>query len=62
MVITDTYVQTQRTPHTHTNMQTVVMTAAVPELDWMAHTSPALQIGSGGNHSNNAIAIPAAKL
>ncbi len=43
-------------------MQTVVMTAAVPEPDWMADTSPALEIGSGGNHSNNSIDIPSGKL
>lgn len=43
-------------------MQTVVMAAAVPEPDWMANTSPAPQISAGGNHSNNAITIPVAKL
>lgn len=62
-VITDSH-NTKETTHTdtHTNMQTVVMTAAVPEPDWMADTSPALQISSGGNHSNNAITIPVATL
>lgn len=54
--------KTKENSHTHTNMQTVVMTAAVPEPDWMADTSPALQISSGGNHSNNAITIPVTKL
>lgn len=43
-------------------MQTVVMTAAVPEPAWMADISPALQISGGGNHSNNAITIPETKL
>lgn len=42
-------------------MQTVDMTAAVPAPDWTADTSPALQISSGGNHSNNAIIIPVVK-
>lgn len=58
-VITDSckYKHKRQFTQTHTNMQTVVMTAAVPEPDWMADTSPARQISSGGNHSNNAITI-----
>lgn len=46
----------------HTPTHTVVMTAAVLVPDWMADTSPALPISSGGNHSNNTITIPEAKL